>query len=98
MESTNEFRRDYNRSDLKVAGIVFNIVTNSREAMASKREIKALARQYEWPWFEEEISFSDSYTRSVREISSIMDTRYARASTTDEFRAFAEAFSRTISL
>jgi len=98
VESTEEFKMEYDRTDLEVAGIVFNVVTNSKEALESRREIKELADKFNLYVFDEEISFSDSYMRSVREISSIMETKYTRRGTTDEFTTFAEAFARRIGL
>jgi hypothetical protein len=38
IESTNEFREAYDRSDLEVAGIVFNMVNHSKELTHSKRK------------------------------------------------------------
>ncbi|WP_078544802.1 ParA family protein [Litchfieldia alkalitelluris] len=98
VESTEEFKVEYDRNDLAVAGIVFNVVTKTREADESKEEIKELAAKHHLHVFEEEISYSDSYMRSVREISSINETRYTRRGTTEEFKTFAEAFARRIGL
>ncbi|MBD8068809.1 ParA family protein [Bacillus sp. PS06] len=94
--SLEEFKMEYDRSDLKVAGIVFNVVTTGRESIESKREIKDLAAKYDLFVFDEEISHSDSYSRSVREVSSILNTKYAKSGTKDEFTDFAEAFARRI--
>lgn len=98
-ESTKQFKLEYDRDDLKVAGIVFNNVTsNDSESIESKREIRKFAQDYHWHVFDEEISFSQSYLRSVRSISSIMETKYAQKGTQDEFTAFAEAFARRIGI
>jgi chromosome partitioning protein len=99
VSSINDFKLDYPEHNIELAGIVFNATTDySPEESKSKREVKALAKEYNWYVFKTELAYSRSYPKGAREGQPIFRTTYARTDQTSLFRTFAQEFSERIGL
>lgn len=98
VQSMQEFTHDYDHN-LNLAGIVFNATTDySPEETKSKREVRELAKKYDWYVFKTELAYSRSYPKGAREGQPIFRTTYARTDQASLFRAFAQEFAGRIGL
>lgn len=99
VNSMQDFRRDYREHQIELAGIVFNATTDySPEESKSKREVKELAKKYNWYVFKTELAYSRSYPKGAREGQPIFRTTYARTDQASLFRSFAQEFAGRIGL
>lgn len=99
VNSMQDFRRDYEEHNIELAGIVFNATTDySPEESKSKREVKDLAKKYNWYVFKTELAYSRSYPKGAREGQPIFRTTYARTDQASLFRAFAQEFADRVNL
>jgi chromosome partitioning protein len=99
VNSMQDFKKDNETHDLKLAGIVFNATTNySPEESISKREVKQLAKTNGWYVFESELAYSRSYPKGAREGQPIFRTSYARSDQASLFRSFAQELGQRINL
>lgn len=99
INSIEEFRLEFPGHNIELAGIVFNATTDySPEESKSKREVKDLAKQYNWYVFKTELAYSRSYPKGAREGQPIFRTTYARTDQTSLFRTFAQEFAERIGL
>jgi len=99
VNSMNDFKEQYEGSNLELAGIVFNGVSDySPEENRSKGEVKSLALKNGWHVFSSEVTFSRSYPKGAREGQPIFRTTYARSYQASRFGAFANEFAERIGL
>ena len=99
VNSMQDFLSQYEDHNIKLAGIVFNAVSNySPEEILSKKEVKSLAKKNSWYVFKSEITYSRSYPKGAREGSPIFRTSYAQTKPAAYFKTFADEFANRISL
>jgi chromosome partitioning protein len=99
VNSMEDFLQQYDDSNLKFAGIVFNGCSGyAPEEVRSKAEVKKMARANNWNVFTSEISFSKSYPKGAREGQPIFRTSYARTNRAINFKQFASEFATRIGL
>lgn len=97
VNSMNDFLGEYDDSELKLAGIVFNGCTDYYpEEAVSKSSVRKLAKDNDWDVFKAEIKFSKSYPKGAREGKPIFRTSYARTKTAENFTQFANEFAKRI--
>ncbi|MCA1619210.1 MAG: AAA family ATPase [Acidobacteria bacterium] len=66
INSIEEFKQEYPTYKVDLAGIIFNATTDySPEESISKREVKELAKKYNWYVFKTELAYSRSYNVTV---------------------------------
>lgn len=98
-QSLGDFNRENPGRDLDVVGVVFNATTNYRpEELKAKSEVRELAREFSWKVFDAEVPYSRSFPKGAREGQPTFWTSYARTTTAERFRAFAQEFAVAISL
>jgi chromosome partitioning protein len=91
----------HQQQTLEFAGIIFNDkrrVATPREQRASIKAVKELAKDYDWPVFENAAHHSDSFPTGSRESTPIFRTNYARDYVRDEFGDVAEEFLEKVGL
>jgi chromosome partitioning protein len=99
VNSIEDFKQEFAGHNIELAGIVFNATTDySPEESISKRDVKDLAKKYNWYVFKTELAYSRSYPKGAREGQPIFRTTYARTDQTSLFRAFAQEFAERIGL
>ena len=97
-QSLDDFERSY-RKTVAVTGICFNMcVDYTPEEDLSKTEVRALAANFDWHVFDEEVPYSRSFPRGAREGSPIFRTAYARTNVAVETASFCNAFAGRIGL
>jgi chromosome partitioning protein len=93
VRSFTDFKADYPRHRLHLAGIVFNCASRYRgEYQRSTRYVRDLAADQVWHIFDTELAYSDSYAKGAREGTPIFSTSYARWEKVSNFRRFADEF------
>jgi len=99
VNSMEDFRAQYDDHDLRLAGIVFNAISDySPEEIRSREEVKKLAKKNGWYVFSAEIKYSRSYPKGAREGKPIFRTSYSRTDQAIRFRKFAEEFAERVNL
>ncbi len=98
--SLEEFRLMHQDQTIEMAGIIFNDKRRNapREQTTSSREVKELAREHDWPVFDNPAYHSDSYPAGSRDGKPIFLTNYARDYVKGEFSKVAEEFLEAIDL
>ena len=97
--SLEEFRLMHQNQTIDMAGIIFNDKRRSNtppEQITSCKEVKKLARDFNWPVFENEAYHSDSYPTGSRDGTPIFLTNYARDYVKDELNEVADEFLKAI--
>jgi chromosome partitioning protein len=101
VRSIKEFHASYGQHQLDIAGIVF---TDSDpqfakpEHNAGRNDVKAAAKQENWPIFGNELRHSDSYPRGARDGSPIFQTDYARWWVKESFNNLGDEFMKSVGL
>lgn len=99
VNSMNDFKQEYEDSNLELAGIVFNSCSGYEpEESISKKSVKKLAADNGWHLFNSEIIHSKSYPKGAREGKPIFRTSYARTKSASNFMLFANEFAKKIGL
>ncbi|WP_337029275.1 ParA family protein [Pantoea agglomerans] len=99
VNSMNDFKQEYEDSNLQLAGIVFNSCSGYEpEESISKKSVKKLAVENGWHLFNSEIIHSRSYPKGAREGRPIFRTSYARTKSASNFMLFANEFAKKIGL
>lgn len=97
-QSIADFERLY-RKKVAVAGICFNhSLEYQPEAEISKREVKDVAKNFDWHVFSQEIPFSRSFPKGAREGRPIFWTSYAHSKVAQKVAAFCNAFAKEAGL
>ena len=99
--SLEEFRASRSDQTIEIAGIVFNDADPQRkksEHNKSRRDVRAVAEEHDWPVFEHEARHSDSYSTGSRAGTAIFQTKYARDYVKDEFRLVGDEFLQRIAI
>ncbi|MES2704917.1 MAG: ParA family protein [Bacteroidota bacterium] len=97
--SLSEFKRQYKKSSLSIAGIVFNHTTEySPEENIAKREVKSVAAANGWPIYKNGVPYSRSFPKGAREGQPIFRTTYARTTPARKFENFAIEFIKSVGL
>ncbi len=99
--SLEEYRLMHQNQNLEMAGIIFNgqrRYNASPEQQQSCKDVRELARKYNWPVFESEAYYSDSYPTGSRGGTPIFFTSYARDYVKEEFSEVGEAFLEAVGL
>lgn len=97
-QSLSDFERSYRKS-VGVSGICFNMCTDyAPEETLSKSEVRALAQNFGWHVFDEEMPYSKSFPKGARQGKPIFWTSYARSNVSAKVSAFCNAFGRQIGL
>ena len=93
VRSLKDFKGRHEAQSIKMAGIVFNSVSeNKEEHQRSKSDVKKVASENGWYVFDHEITYSDSYPKGSRVGKPIFQTAYARGSKVAELRQVAQEF------
>lgn len=99
--SLEEFRLMHQDQTIEMAGIIFNDKRRSNtppEQTASSRDVRKLAREFDWPVFDNPAYHSDSYPTGSRDGTPIFLTNYARDYVKGEFSEVANEFLEAIDL
>lgn len=97
-QSLADFLKSY-RKTVGVSGICFNMCADyAPEESRSKDEVRALAGQFGWHVFHEEVPYSRSFPKGAREGKPIFWTSYARSSVSGRVGVFCNAFAGRIGL
>lgn len=97
--SLEEFESRYPGKSPKIAGIVFNAISNySPEELTSRREVLALAKKSVWTVFQREVNYSKSFPKGAREGAPIFQTSYAHSQTKANFVRFANELATRIGI
>lgn len=99
VNSMEDFKDDYENSDLQLAGVVFNAASDylPEEALA-KDTVRKIAKKNKWHVFENEVNYSRSYPKGAREGRPIFRTSYSRWNKVANFERFANEFAKRIGL
>ena len=99
VNSMDDFRTQYGPSDLKLAGVVFNAASSylPEEGLA-KREVKQIAQEEGWNVFTNEVEYSRSYPKGVREGEPIFSTSYSRRAKVRNFYHVARELAERVGL
>jgi len=99
VNSMQDFKEEYEDSNLQLAGVVFNAASEylPEEALA-KDTVRKIAKKHKWYVFNNEVEFSRSYPKGAREGKPIFRTSYSRWSKVHNFERFAEEFAGRIGL
>ena len=94
VNSMQDFKEEYEESNLQLAGVVFNAASDylPEEALA-KDTVRKIAKKHKWYVFGNEVEFSRSYPKGAREGKPIFRTSYSRWSKVHNFERFAEEFA-----
>jgi chromosome partitioning protein len=99
VNSMQDFKRDYPKSHLELAGVVFNGTSDySPEERLSKDTVRKIAKQHNWHIFSAEVPFSRSFPKGAREGKPLFRTSYSRGAQIQRFNAFAAEFANRIGL
>ncbi len=99
VRSMREFQDAYGNRNLQLAGVVFNATMEySPEEMLAKDEVRQIADRNGWHVFDNEVSYSRSYSKGARLGESIYGTPHARRQQKRRFAAFAQEFAQRIGL
>ena len=99
VRSMEDYRRDYGRHELRLAGVVFNAASDYLpEEELSKAKVREIAMHNGWPVFDAEVPYSRSFPKGAREGQPIFRTSHSRRNKRAQFYAFAEEFARRIGL
>ncbi len=99
--SIDDFKNMHTNQDLDMAGIIFNGLerTNkSAEHKNSVKDVKLLAKKYNWKIFDQANHHSNSYPAGSRKSTPIFNTSYARGEIQSEFGALASEFLKKVGL
>lgn len=99
VNSMQDFKEEYEESNLQLAGVVFNAASDylPEEALA-KNTVRKISNKQKWYVFKQEVEFSRSYPKGAREGKPIHRTSYSRWSKIHNFERFAEEFAKRIGL
>lgn len=99
VNSMQDFKEEYENSDLQLAGVVFNAASDylPEEALA-KDTVRKIAKKNKWHVFENEVDYSRSYPKGAREGQPIFRTSYSRWKKVANFERFANDFAGRIGL
>lgn len=99
VNSMQDFKEEYENSNLQLAGIVFNAASDylPEEALA-KNTVREIAKKYGWYVFENEVEYSRSYPKGAREGKPIFQTSYSRWNKVLNFERFAGEFAGRVGL
>ena len=93
VRSLADFKKRFEDHTVKLAGVLFNSVAESKEEHArSKSFVEKVARDNGWYLFKNEITYSDSYPKGAREGTPIFMTPYARQTKKSELAAVTNEF------
>ncbi len=99
VSSMQDFKEEYENSNLQLAGVVFNAVSDySPEEALAKRAVREIAQINQWHVFSKEVEFSRSYSKGAREGQPIFRTSYARWDKIHNFEKVAEEIASRIGL
>lgn len=97
--SLDDFRLQNDKSNLSIAGIVFNHTTDySPEKNLSKKEVKSVATAKGWTVYKNSVPYSRSYPKGAREGQPIFRTSYSRTEASRYFENFAREFAQSVGL
>jgi chromosome partitioning protein len=99
--SLNDHRLGHDDKAITIAGIVFNDTDSQHrknEHIRSRRDVRAISKDNEWPVFENEARHSDSYAAGARAGTPIFETKYAREYVKDEFALVGDEFLTRVGL
>ena len=97
-ESLDDFSKYY-RKKLEKTLVCFCMSTGySPEETKAKKDVKEIAKNFDWHVFSEEVPYSRSFPKGAREGSPIFRTSYARSSVSKEVSGFCNAFGAKIGL
>ena len=100
-KSLSAFNTENEDHRLDICGIVFNhssSYSNGPEGNTAIREVTAVAKEQNWPMFENHVHYSASYAKSAREGTSIRRTSYVRWSTIHTFEAVRDEFFKAVGI
>jgi chromosome partitioning protein len=93
VKSLADFKKNFGDHTVKLAGVLFNSVAESKEEHArSKAFVEKVARDNGWYLFRNEITYSDSYPKGARGGTPIFMTPYARQTKKSELAAVTNEF------
>ena len=97
--SVESFKQQYPGHSLDVVGMFLsNVNANLPEYGKTKTATQGFAKTRGWRFLDEEIRFSQSYTRGSREATPIASTKYAQSPVRNEFRRLANDVFRHMGL
>ncbi len=99
--SLEEFRLMHQNQTIEMAGIILNDYRRTKtppEQLASSRDVKRLAQEYNWPVLNNPAYHSDSYPTGSRGGTPIFLTKYAKDYVKGEFSGVAEEFLKSVNL
>lgn len=97
--SMDDFKLQNRKSNLKIAGIVFNHASDySPEENLAKREVNGVAKSNGWSVYKNAVPYSRSFPKGAREGQPIFRTTYSRTTTARQFENFAREFAQSINL
>jgi len=97
--SIGDFHKNYPGHNITMAGIIFNATEeNKPEQIRSRDFVIKEANSRDWPIFQKEVSYSDSYAKGARASKPIFLTEYARYWKIAEFDAVAQEFVSRVGL
>jgi chromosome partitioning protein len=99
VNSMQDFKEEYENSNLQLAGVVFNAASDylPEEALA-KDTVRKIAKKNKWHVFENEVDYSRSYPKGAREGQPIFRTSYSRWNKVANFERFANDLAKRIGL
>jgi chromosome partitioning protein len=99
--SLKAFKAENDGHALEICGIIFvhsSTYSSGPEGRTATRDVTAVARQEQWPVFENEVRYSASYAKSAREGTSIRYTSYSRWEVVHNFEAVWSEFASVIGI
>lgn len=99
--SIEEFKMLHNDQQLDMGGIIFNGLRRTGtppEQQQSMRNVRQLAKDFDWEVFDNAAHHSDSYPAGSRDGKPIFQTNYARDYVVSEFSKVADEFLGVIGL
>jgi chromosome partitioning protein len=99
--SLREHKLSREDQDLDIAGIVFNDADPQHvrpEHNKARNDVRVVAKEHEWPVFENEARHSDSYPAGARAGTAIFHTKYAREYVAEEFSQVGDEFLSKVGL
>lgn len=97
--SIDEFKMLHNDQQLDMGGIIFNGLRRTGtppEQQQSMRNVRQLAKDFDWEVFDSAAHHSDSYPAGSRDGKPIFQTNYARDYVVSEFSEVADEFLEAI--
>ena len=99
--SLAEHRAGRGDQEIDLAGIIFNDADPQGvkpEHNRSRRSVRGIAAEHNWPVFENEARHSDSYAAGARAGTAIFHTKYARDYVQAEFNLVGDEFLQRVGL